>query len=77
MKIKHKIRSLFCFSLPGRGQPSSLVLILASALVGMGEVEKKGFGRDAKQGRDEAPALVETAEPLRPWHWESAIKMVK
>lgn len=31
MKRKHKIRSLFCFSLPGRGQTSSPALILASA----------------------------------------------
>lgn len=36
VKRKDKIKSLFCFGLPGRRQPLSLVLILASAMVEMG-----------------------------------------
>ena len=43
MKRKHKIRSLFCFRLPGRGQLSSVVLISATAMVRMGEASEEGI----------------------------------
>lgn len=75
-KRKHKTKSLLCFSLARRGQPSSLVLVLASQCHDKdGEVEK-AFGRNAQQSKDEAPGLVETGETLRPGHWESVSKMV-
>lgn len=41
--------------------------------MGRGE---EGLWCNASQVTDEVPVLVETAETLRPWHWERVSKMV-
>ena len=51
MKRKHKIRSLFCFRLPGRGQLSSVVLISATAMVRMGEASEEGILKWCQAGQ--------------------------